>query len=290
MRRLPICMIALASVVPGIAHADCRPSFVNGATEVRLAAGDSMDDRQLTDRFQIFLRNDGNSECRLRLRVTRDLGASDPDFPNYSLMGPGGNVPISSSSPADVSTGSLLVLQPGGRSPVSYGIRIPVGWGMKSGDYRQMLVFSLSEDRSDAPLATQQVQLRLGIPATARIHFAGAKGGGGGARIDLGQLSMTARTVSSPFAVRILSTAGYQLQFASQNGGALRRTDGPETIAYNLFVDGRPFNMVTGDQVEVGHHTSSTGDVHNVSITVEPNANWHAGNYSDRVTVTVTPI
>ncbi|WP_176598765.1 hypothetical protein [Sphingobium sp. 15-1] len=291
MRRFCRYLGFASLMVPGHAWADCQPSFVDGPREVRLAAGDSMDQRQLTEPFRIMVRNDGDSECRLRLRVTRDLGASDASFPNYMLNGPGGNISVTSASPADVSSGGgVVILQPHGRTSVGYTVNVPVNWGMRSGDYRQQLVFALSEDSGNVPLDEVQLRLKLEIPATARIRFAGVGGEGGTARIDLGELSTTMRTVSQPFAVRVLSTSGYQLRFASQYGGVLRRIDGPEVIPYRLSVDGRAFNMATGDQINVGEHTGSQGDVHGISITVDPDPTWHAGKYTDRVTVAVTPI
>lgn len=291
MRQLS-CVIGLAiAAIPGTALAECKPSFADGSRDVRLSASDSMDRQQLSDRFRLSLRNDGDSECRLRVRVTRDLGASDASFPNYILSGIGGNLSITSASQTDVSSGGgLIVVPPGGLTPLSFGVAVPVNWGMKAGEYRQQLVFGVSEDGGNTPLATSQVLLRLEIPATARIRFAGAAGQPGAARINLGELSTTTRTVSQPFAMRVLSTSAYQLRFSSEFGGRLRRTDGPDVIVYRMLVDGAPMNMVTGDMISVGQHTSARGDVHNVSVIVDPDPTWHAGNYTDRVTVDVTPI
>lgn len=290
MRQLNCLIGVMLAATPATAFAECNPSFVDGSREIRLAAGDSMDEPQLTDRFRVTLRNDGASECKLRLRVTRDLGASDASFPNYTLSGPGGNVAITSASPSDVSSSSgVIVLPPGGQRPVIYGVAVPVNWGMQSGDYRQQLVFAVSEESNNVALSTSQVLLKLEIPATARIRFAGA-GGPRGARINLGTLSTVSRTVSQPFAMRVLSTSAYQLRLSSQNGGNLRRVDGPDLIPYRLTVGGVPFNMATGGQINVGQHTSSQGDVHSVQVMVDPDPTWHAGDYSDRVTVDVTPI
>lgn len=290
MRPLTSLLGLALAAMPATAFAECNPSFVDGSREIRLAASDSMDKQQLTDQFRVTLRNDGDSECRLRVRVTRDLAASDGSFPNYTLTGPGGNVAITSASPSDVSSGSgVVIVAPGGQRPVTYGVAVPVSWGMQSGDYRQQLVFAVSEDSNNVALSTSQVQLKLEIPATARIRFAGA-GGQGGARINLGTLSTVAQTVSQPFAMRVLSTSAYQLRMSSQNGGRLRRTDGPDVIPYRLTVGGVPFNMATGGQLSVGRHTGSQGDVHSVQVTIDPDTTWHAGDYSDRVTVDVTPI
>lgn len=290
MRQFSYLLGLVLAAVPGAAMAECAPRFADGPREVRLTASDSMDKQQLSHRFRVTLRNDGDTECKLRVRVTRDLGASDGSFPNYTLTGPGGNIAVTSASPSDVSSGGgVIIVPPGGLTPVTYDVAIPVGWGMRSGDYRQQLIFALSHDGGNDTLASSQVALKLEIPATARIRFAGVNGEGG-ARINLGTLSTTTRTVSSPFVVRVLSTASYQLRLSSQNGGNLRRTDGADVIPYQLSVGGVPFNMMLGGQLNVGQHTASQGDVHAVLVTVDPDPTWHAGQYTDRVTVDVTPI
>jgi hypothetical protein len=287
-----ICGIAVFAILaPTVAHADCSPNFVEGAKEVYLAANDSMDNVQLTDSFQLRLRNDSSEECRIRLSATRDLGASDPAFPEFRLSGPTGTLHINSASPADVSGGgAVLVIPPHGETPVSFTVAMPVGWGMRSGDYVEQLVFGVGLNGRQVLLDTEQVRLRLHIPATSRLRFAGALGQGGAARIDLGQLSTSAPTTSAPFGVRVFSTSGYQLRFVSQSGGYLERVDGPDKIQYQMYVDGRPLNLVAGDQIMTARYTPSLGDIHPVSIVVQPDTTWHAGNYSDRVTVSVTPI
>lgn len=294
MRRLSRWIAAVAvpatvGAVPGIALADCTPSFVDGPMVVSLAANDSMDNGQLNENFKIRIRNDGNSQCQLRLTVSRDDGASDPGFPAYKLTGAGAAIQINPGSPADFSgSGQKVVVRPSGENPSTYTVHIPVGWGMKSGEYAQQLVFAITEDGSNTQLATQQVKLALRIPATSRLRFDGATGGG--ARIDLGTLRTEGPTISDPFGVRVLSTAGYQLRFSSGNGGKLRRVDGSDTIPYEMLVDGRLMNLLLGDQIIGADHTTSSGDLHPVVVTVRPDPTYHAGNYTDRITVSVTPI
>lgn len=280
---------AAAFAAPAVAHADCVPSFVDGPMVVSLAANDSMDNGQLNDNFKIRIRNDGTDQCRLRLTVSRDDAASDPGFPAYKLTGAGAAIQVNPGASADfLGSGQRLVLGPSGESPSTYMVHIPVGWGMKSGEYSQQLVFTITEDGSDEQLASQQVKLALRIPATSRLRFDGATGGG--ARIDLGTLRIEGPTVSDPFGIRVLSTAGYTLRFMSGNGGKLRRLDGPDTIPYEMVVDGRLMNLLAGDQVFGADHTGASGDLHPVVVTVRPDPTYHAGNYSDRITVSVTPI
>jgi hypothetical protein len=166
-----------------------------------------------------------------------------------------------------------------------------LGWGFESGIYDQALEFFLTARTGQSELATQRTQLSLNIPAIARIRFAGAGNARGSTSVEMGTLSPNAVSTSPPFAIRVLSTAGYQMDLESQNAGALRRVDGPEVIPYRMMVSGRPMNLKGGgDRIQVASHTGSTGNVHPVSVVVDPDPTMHAGNYRDRITVTVTPM
>lgn len=289
MRLLSLSLALAMCSFPSAALATCLPSFEAGSREVVLRASDSMDDVELVERFEVSLRNDGDSECRLRLRVEQNPTSSDASFPDYSLAGPGGTVRISANSLIK-HVGGLVILPPGSQQPVRFTVTLPVGWGMPAGSFLQRLRFALAEDGDGSDLDTAEVSLRLTIPSTARIRFAGALGGGGDTRVDLGVLSTRVPTVSRPFAVRVLSTSAYQVQFTSEHGGKLRRLDGSETIAYQLYAGGRRLNLAAGDKIIASQHTGATGDVHRIQVRVAPDPTWHAGNYSDRVTVTVTTI
>lgn len=284
----PIGALALAPA----AHAECVPSFVEGSNVVTITPA-GLDTPQVTERFYVRLRNAGDTVCELKLAVGRDIAASSASFPNYTLTGPFGNLQVtdSSAAAANTSSSSDVIVPAGGEVSVPYDIRLNVGWGSEAGDYDQQLEFYLLSRATAEQLGVQRTQLSLTVPTVARIRFAGASGAGGPARVEMGTLSPLAPTVSPPFAIRVLSTSGYQMQLASQNAGALQRDGGSERIPYRMTVDGRLLNLSGGgDMINVGNHTGSTGDVHPVSIVIDPDATRHAGNYDDRVTVTVTPI
>lgn len=286
----PVALIA-ASLATA-AQAECVPSFVAGGNSVTLTPSGSFDDGRLNERFYVRLRNDGDTVCELRLAVGRDIAASDVDFPNYELFGPNGGVAVNSTDAARTSERSAvdIVIPIGGETSIPYDVRMKLGWGFESGSYDQALEFFLSDRAGQGQMATQRTQLSLTIPAAARIRFAGA-GARGSASVEMGMLSPSAVSTSPPFAIRVLSTAGYQMDLESQNAGALRRVDGPELIPYRMTVSGRPMNLKGGgDRIQVASHTGSTGNVHPVSVMIDPDPTMHAGNYRDRVTVTVTPM
>jgi len=275
------------------AQAECVPSFVAGGNSVTLTSAGSFDDGRLNERFYVRLRNDGDTVCELRLAVGRDIAASDADFPSYELFGPNGSVTVNSTDAARTSERSAvdIVIPVRGETSIPYDVRMKLGWGFESGIYDQALEFFLTARTGQSELATQRTQLSLNIPAIARIRFAGAGNARGSTSVEMGTLSPNAVSTSPPFAIRVLSTAGYQMDLESQNAGALRRVDGPEVIPYRMMVSGRPMNLKGGgDRIQVASHTGSTGNVHPVSVVVDPDPTMHAGNYRDRITVTVTPM
>lgn len=275
------------------AHAECVPSFVAGGNSVAITPSGSFDEGRLSERFYVRLRNDGDTVCELRLAVGRDIAASDPDFPDFQLIGPNGSVAINDTDAArsNARAATDIIIPTGGETSIPYDINMKLGWGFESGVYDQALEFVLLPRAGQTELGTQRTQLSLNIPSVARIRFAGAGGARGGASVEMGTLSPNAPSTSPPFAIRVLSTAGYQMDLESENSGALRRVDGPEVIPYRMTVSGRPMNLKGGgDRINVAAHTGSTGNVHPVAVVVDPDPAMHAGNYRDRITVTVTPM
>lgn len=285
----------LLAFFPVAAEAACQPTFGSGPSLVKIAQTASLDGQNSTDRFEIYVRNDGDEVCTLRLVVERDIAASDSGFPTYTLYGPSGAVPAElltrGAGPAGSGAAVTVTVPANGKIRVPYDVRLALEWGATSGLYGQDLIYSLYPADSQSLLATQRTRLSLEIPAVARLRFSGASGTGGAARLEMGPLSATGRTISPPFAIRVLSTSAYRIELSSQNRGALRRLGGPELIPYRLSLGGQIINLGSGGaSIGVGNHTTSTGDVHSVGIVIDPDPTRHAGNYSDNVTVSITTL
>lgn len=288
-RYLPAVFVAL---LPAAAHAACQPSFVEGSNSVSLSPSASFDNQRLSERFNIRVRNDGDEPCTLRIGVGREI-TGGPGFPTYTLVGPAGIEPMAGlTSPTDVAgSGRDFNVPEYGQVSIPYELRMAVGWGSAAGEYSEDLVFQLLDVTAGAQIAIQRTRLSLQIPKAALIRFAGASGADGPARIEMGPISSTVPTQSPPFALRILSTSAYRIDLASANRGALRRIGGQEIIPYEMSV-GRQIVNLSGaaNSIQVDRHTSSVGDVHPITIVINPDPTYHAGDYSDQVTVTVTTI
>lgn len=282
-----VCMALFATA----AQAECDPSFVDGSNTVRLVPPTSFNNDLLIKSFQVRIRNSGDEACVLRLGVGRRIPGGSRQFPTYALSGPDGKMPVPSLAGAanNGGFGSEIVIPAGEQVAIPYDVRMNVGWGSEAGTFTEDLVFQIFDTRPGRPIVTQDTQLLLEIPNMALIRFAGISGLDGPALIEMGALSPNSVTNSPPFALRILSTSAYRMELVSDNGGALRKIDGSYLIPYAISLRGKQLQLDGApDAIETNRHTSSVGDVHPVKITVRPNPQYPAGEYSDRIFVTVT--
>lgn len=294
MSRYFLAFVAVLSAAPSFAYAECQASFVNTSSQVDVQVS-SLDDPQVSKRFFVEVRNNGDEACQVRLAVGRDRAASARSFPPYTLSGPTGLAPAamipSVSRGSDDRTASPIHVPANSQVSIPYDVRFEVNWGMPSGDYDQELHFELYGSDGQQELASQRTRLRLNIPPVAKVRFSGASGADGAAQLEMGALSSTLKTQSPPFAIRVLSTSAYRIELSSQNRGALLRTNGPDLIPYDLLLDGERMQLKGGgDSATVNGPTHGTGTVHPVRVIIDPDPTRHAGTYSDRITVTITTI
>ncbi|WP_170003316.1 hypothetical protein [Pseudopontixanthobacter vadosimaris] len=291
MRKTALILALCVAAASAPAAAACAPSFVDDPTTVQLTPGPSFDREQLFERLNVRVRNEGDDPCLLRFNVTDRTGSVADGFPAISIVGPNG-IGTSPGSPAIGSTASFgaeLAIPANGQVVVPLEVRTVVGWGSRAGLYNRELELQLLNVQTAQELGSRRTQLTLTIPRTALIRFAGAGGTDGPPRIEMGPLSPVAPTRSPPFALRILSTSPYLIDVTSDNNGSLRREGASDLIPYRMTLGGQEM-MLAGsrDSMQVGRHTNSVGDVLPVTIVTQPDPEYHAGQYQDRITITVT--
>lgn len=285
---------AALTAAPSLAHAECEPSFGSAANVVEIRSS-SPDEKRVADRFFVEVRNNGADPCTLRLAVARDRATFSPGFPVFSLSGPAGVVSAAAlpTSPEGTDRRTAITIQvpANGTVRVPYDVSFDVNWGMASGLYEQDLNYQLFDAEGREEMGSQRTKLALDIPPMARVRFSGASGGDGASQLAMGPLSQVSPTHSPPFAIRVLSTSAYRIEVVSTNRGALVRTDGPDRIPYRFLLDGGALNLGTlaGDFATESSNTGATGKVHPVRVIIDPDPTRHAGTYSDRVMVTITP-
>lgn len=271
------------------AHAACRPQFTThsqtvNTTGVMLGTGNVT-----VERFTISVRDNDDDECIVQLRVSR-TAPENPAIPPYVLLSR--NQPISiAPNELIATTSSDLSIRAGGGSngsPSLFELRLPTEWGLKAGDYTDPLQLSLIAPDGSV-LDRLNLNVHIVIPASVALRLVGATGGREGpARVDLGILSSTQQVRSQPFGARVWSTSPYSITFRSDHHGRLVQNGGPDSILYQFTMDNRPVDLTSGSTHFIfDRHTPSQGDLHRMSVLVSP-VRALAGQYSDRVTVTVT--
>jgi hypothetical protein len=216
MRNSILFASAALAALPGAAQAACDPGFRTNAQSVNIVGVDIEPNGVASATLGLNVRNkDESSErsCPAVIRASRVGASADPNFPPFSLLGPGRQiVEILPDPSAGGSTASDVNLTNAPSGPqgmdVPFEFRVPTEWGLRAGTYTEQLQFSLY-DVGGILKDTATVTVSITIPRAVSLMLVGAvmgTGGGGPARVDMGTLSSTTETRSPDFAARIFST------------------------------------------------------------------------------------
>ncbi len=297
MRNSIIFASAALAAIPGAAQAACDPGFRSNAQSVSIVGVEVEPNAVATEMLGLNVRNEDEASsqpCPAVIRVSRTGSSTDPNFPPFTLLGPGNQTieilpdpSVGGGAASDVNLANAL---PGPQGlDVPFEFRVPTEWGLKAGTYSEQLQFSLY-DTGGVLRDTAIVTVTITIPRAVSIRLVGAvlgDGGAGPARVDMGTLSSTTETRSPDFAARIFSTGPYLVSFSSANLGNLLNENGRDKIAYRLYFDGQLVDLAGVNAFAYPSATSSTGDFRPLRVIV-PAATAVAGHYSDQVTVTVS--
>lgn len=305
MRRAILIASTMILTAPAAAYAsECAPEFVSGDQTVTINGVDIEPFGVAKEDFHVRVRNGSGSTgddmgrpessppCPATIRISR-ISTPDPDFPSYTLRAPGNQaievLPDESTGGSSDSDIDIANAPPGpqGRN-IPFHIAIATEWGLRAGTYVEKLQLSLFDDAGNIT-DRSTLTITIIIPAAVSIRIVGAvgRGGGGPARVDLGELSKTEETRSDPFGARIFSTAPHVVSFVSANLGNLLHENARDQIPYRLRFDGTLVNLAGANEFVYPFHTPQAGVMRPLDITVPPVV-APAGRYSDRVTVSVT--
>lgn len=290
----PVLLIGAAIALPAMASAQssCEPEFVGAGQSVVVQDIIIGRDDFTVENFQIRIRNGSgdNGPCATTVRVARLATSPTPNPTRFTLQSRGQALQILPRETAPGSSSSDLRISqvPAGRNGFSlpFQLGVPSGWGALSGTQTEDLEIQLVDDLGQV-VDTLPLTIQIVIPPAAEVRLVGATGTDPIARIDLGELDPTTLNVSERFGVRVWSTSAYTVQFQSQNRGELVHSENRGRIPYELLMDQRPVSVVGGIAKQVPNGTDALGEVHPLLLQVRP-FNARAGDYSDRVQVTVT--
>ncbi len=290
--RFAIIGSMLAAPAAAQAEAGCEPAFVQSSQTVTVSSIDVSAGSSASETFQIRARNDGSpgTKCPATLRVAKLSTSPSPSTISYALQSGGQLLQIlSSENQPGTSASDLRIAQlPAGTNGLSLPFRltIPSGWGLASGSQVEDLILLLV-DETGTVVDTMLLSIALTIQPSVEVRVVGVTGQDTIARINLGILDPQAVNISDPFGLRIWSTSPYTVSFRSENEGQLVHDSVKASIDYQLMMDQQRVNVRGATAAFVPRGTDSLGDLHPMGVRVEP-FRARAGNYSDRVEVTVT--
>lgn len=295
MRKLVASFLAVAALgtsSPAFAQAECVPEFVQTGQTVTLSNITVGRGQVANKTFQVAIRNagDGNARCPARLRIAR-LSTS-PTFGEfeYQIKARGRDLRIlpNESVPANASSDLEITQLPGLTQGLNVPFRVvvPSNWGLSSGSQVDDLIVSLI-DRAGNTTDTLRLTVALNVPPAVEVRTVGATGRNAIASVDLGVLDPDQVNVSNPFGIRVWSTSPYTVTFQSMNDGRLVHSSAASSIAYQLFMNRNEVSTRGVPAAYVPNGTDALGDLHRLRVQVRP-FRARAGDYSDRVEVTVT--
>lgn len=275
------------------AQAGCDPEFVQSSQTVTLSGIDVSAGASASETFQIRVRNEGTAgaNCPATLRFAKLRTSPLPGSVSYALQSGGQILEILSSEnqPGTAASDFRIPQLPRGTNGLSIPFRltVPSGWGIAAGSQVEDLIVSLLDD-TGAVVDTLLLSIALTVEPAIEVRVVGVTGQNSIARINLGILDPQSVNTSDPFGLRIWSTSPYTVSFRSENEGKLvHQSVSTATIDYQLLMNRQRVGLLGSAAEFVPRGTDSLGDLHPMGVRVEP-FRARAGNYSDRVEVTVT--
>lgn len=291
-RFLTLIAVAISAFSTTVVAEDCIPRFLESSKTVSVNDIDIGARNVSRTVFSVPVVNQGDGNCRAQIRALRVQGSASRTGLEYSIRSGSSVLDVLPNQSAAATSSSDLFIGgiPSGDSgrDVRFTLSVPSGWGLEAGFHSEQIQLSLV-DTAGQVVDTLLLTVNVRIPPSVSMRIVGARGAGGAPTINLGVISSSESAASDPFGVRVWSTSPYQVSFESENRGFLRHEGGLDEIPYDLSMGGRSVDLGGIGTFSFPERTSSLGDVHRLRVRAGP-AVARAGNYSDRVTVTVSAI
>ena len=165
-----------------------------------------------------------------------------------------------------------------------------------SGSYNNSIIVRVYEGvlGSGTLNHSDNILIRTVIPEIIQLSLVNTGGAfNSGDTTQAVEFGTLAAGASRGFDMRVLTNAGYQVTFSSQNNGVLKHTSANVTtvVPYTLKINGAPKSLTSSKTNPVvvasgGGQTSVDGAGHAVDVTIDSVSDKMAGAYSDIITVT----
>lgn len=292
-------LLALSALEPRAALAACKAS-IESIDKVPTIDYAPFENRQKREDFEVEVRNDGNEECAVALAIASGTTGSQrfyrkgSDNLAYEVLTSNGS---EYSNAIDAPAGSTRLKGGKGEdAEIKVRLRIPAGLVSPAGNYEDTLRLRLFDvsGASPVPLGPERnVPASARIQARAQLNIAGTAGKFGAPfeldEIDFGDMTTGA---TRDAVVQVRATSQVAITLSSRNLGVLKHTSLPGTagVPYSLTVDGTPVDLA-GSSAPILRTPDLTldGNSYPMRVTIGNTTGRAAGNYKDRITISVMP-
>lgn len=245
--------------------------------------------------IELNIVNRGDSECIGRLGAS--LRGEQYGFRSDSTAPPIPYQLVDEKSRSDITPragrnldragGRMLRLAPGERSLEIVSVTALPDEATSQGRYVQSLDLTVTAE-SGMSLATVPLTLGIDIVSAALIGVKGEVSRvRGGLSVDLGELEPGVRKL--PVTLYVVSTGAYRVSVSSLNQGRLKHVNAPWYVNYRMWLGSQSLDLSELDGFDVPSAHWHFDD-YPVRIEIGETDGKRAGNYVDRVTLTVAAL
>lgn len=292
-------VLALITLSASDASAACQAS-IESIEAVPTIDYAPFDRSEKSVEFEVEIRNDGPDRCDVALAITSGTPGSarsyrnGPDSLTYDVLtrdrSPYPNI-------IDTPAGSTRLKGGSGEdAEIKVRLSIPAGLISPAGNYADTLTLRLFDVSGPTPRALgseRTVPAAARIQARAQVNIAGASASNFGTfgidELAFGDLEENATRDAF---VQVRATRPVAITLSSRNLGVLKHTTLPGTdgVPYSLQVDGIDVNLAGTSAPIVRTPTLSLeGTSYPMSVRIGQTAGRAAGEYKDRITISVMP-
>lgn len=291
-------LLAAAGAATAAPQQDCLLQVDPITTVWSINAYDPFAGQKPVRTFEVAFLNIGGKPCNVRLSMDT-LGepyglASEAGLASrltYTVVNETLNADITpvlgvSGKPAE--TGEQLHVKEGERRIVQFSFAVDPSAVSGDGRYSQTVNLRASQ-ANGTPVGDRPITLSLDVTPSAVMGLKGAftRNGGGGARIELGEL--TTGAMNSPVAVYVYATRGYRMAAESRNNWRLQLAGNADwAVPYRLSLGGHAIGDAATVDVYAGN--SLREDTYDVGVVLQDVSRLRAGLYTDLVTLSVAPL
>jgi len=282
------------AAAPSAAHAACVLS-IEPAQDELLIRHNVLEPGAAYGTIELNIVNRGDSECIGQLGASLRgeqygfrSGSSAPSI-LYQLVDEKSRSDITprTGRNLDRAGGRMLHLAPGERSLEVISVTALPDEATSQGRYVQSLDLTVT-DASGMSLAAAPLTLGLDIVSAALIGVKGEVSRvRGGLSVDLGELEPGERKL--PVTLYVVSTGAYRVSVSSLNLGRLKHVGSQWYVSYRMWLGGQNLDLSALDGFDVTSDRWHFDD-YPVRIEIGETEGKRAGNYSDRVMLTVAAL